>query len=200
MARLQILTQLAPAPFKYPAAFHITENNDYVKYRQKVFEDRSARGDDYWTAENITQTWYQAETGKIPISGAGYGGKFAGESFENIWLDMSEIVHPTGDGIHDREIITTAVELGHLPSALEFDAGGNLVSSLLSPRTGALVQGPAGRHRTRFCLLSAGGAGGWRRRYAPDPGPAAHVTGTGPYRAPTRRHDGVSRGPVRWRL
>jgi len=31
-------------------------------------------------AEIITQTWYQAETGRIPILEPGYGGKFAGEA------------------------------------------------------------------------------------------------------------------------
>jgi glutamate synthase domain-containing protein 2 len=130
MSRLQLPTKLAPAPFKYPAAFHITENSDYVKYGQQVFAGRAARGDDYWTAENITQTWYQAETGRIPISGAGYGGKFAGAGFDGIWLDMSEIVRPTRDGIHGRETISTAVDLGRMLPALAFDMSGNLVSSM----------------------------------------------------------------------
>jgi hypothetical protein len=130
MSRMQLPTQLAPAPFKNPTAFRITESSDYVKYSQQVFEGRTARGDDYWTAENITQTWYQAETGKIPIPGAGYGGKFAGEAFDGIWLDMSEIVRPTRDGIHGRETISTSVDLGRMLPALAFDSGGNLVSYL----------------------------------------------------------------------
>jgi glutamate synthase domain-containing protein 2 len=123
-------TRPAPAPFNYPAAFHFAENGDYVKYGQLVFEGRTARGDDYWTAEVITQTWFQAETGRIPISGAGYGGKFAGQGFDGIWLDMSEIVRPTRDGIHGREAISTTVDLGRLLPALSFDRGGSLVSSL----------------------------------------------------------------------
>ncbi len=90
----------------------------------------SQRGDDYWTAEIVTQTWYMAETGRIPISGAGYGGKFAGEGFEGIWLDMSEIVRPTRDGIHGREYISTQVDLGGGLMALEFDDQGNLASTL----------------------------------------------------------------------
>jgi hypothetical protein len=45
-----------------------------------VFESRSARGDDHWKAEIIIQTWYQAETGRIPISGAGYGGPAGGRT------------------------------------------------------------------------------------------------------------------------
>ena len=32
-------------------------------------------GDDYYTPEVILSTWYQAETGRIPVSGAGYGGR-----------------------------------------------------------------------------------------------------------------------------
>jgi glutamate synthase domain-containing protein 2 len=71
-----------------------------------------------------------AETGRIPISGAGYGGKFAGPGFEGIWLDMSEIVRPTRDGIHGREYISTQVDLGGGLRSLEFDAAGSLRSSL----------------------------------------------------------------------
>ena len=130
MSRFHIPTHPAPAPFNYPAAFRFTENGDYVKYGQQVFEGRQARGDDYWTAEIITQTWYQAETGRIPISGAGYGGKFAGAGFDGIWLDMSEIVRPTRDGIHGRETISTTVDLGRLPPALTFDAHGHLTTAL----------------------------------------------------------------------
>ena len=72
-------------------------------------------GDDYYTPEIIATTWYQAETGKIPVSGAGYGGVFAGEGFDSFWTDMSEIVRPTRDGIHGREYISTAVDLGRSP-------------------------------------------------------------------------------------
>jgi hypothetical protein len=129
MSRLHIATVPAPAPYGYPAAFRFSENSDYVKYGQQVFEGRTARGDDYWTAENITQTWYQAETGKIPKSGTGYGGKPGGEGFDGIWLDMSEIVRPTRDGIHGRETISTTVAQGHFLSVLAFGPGSNLVSS-----------------------------------------------------------------------
>jgi len=78
----------------------------------------------------ISQIWYQAETGRIPISGAGYGGPFSGTGFDAVWLDMSEIVRPTRDGIHGREHISTAVTLGRRPSALQFDLAGQLVSDL----------------------------------------------------------------------
>jgi glutamate synthase domain-containing protein 2 len=130
--RYHISTAPAPAPFAYPAAFHLLEHDDYVKYGHTVFEGRAARGDAHWTAEVITQTWYQAETGRIPISGAGYGGPFAGEGFDGIWLDMSEIVRPTRDGIHGRETISTTVDLGRRLSALFFDDAGQLTSALPS--------------------------------------------------------------------
>jgi ferredoxin len=83
-------------------------------------------GDDYWTPEILLSTWYQAETGKIPVSGAGYGGPFSGDGFDSIWTDMSEIVRPTRDGIHGREYISTAIDLGRHPLFLVFDDKGDL--------------------------------------------------------------------------
>jgi hypothetical protein len=38
-----------------------------------------------------------------------------------MWTDMSEIVRPTRDGIHGREYISTAVDVGRKPSHLSFD-------------------------------------------------------------------------------
>ena len=129
-SRYHIHTRIAaPPPGGYPAEFLIPEGDAYVKYGHPVFEGRNQRGDDYWTAEIITQTWYQAETGRIPISGAGYGGKFAGEGFEGMWLDMSEIVRPTRDGIHGREYISTQVDIGAGLESLTF-SGDKLTSSL----------------------------------------------------------------------
>ncbi|MDZ7270413.1 MAG: glutamate synthase-related protein [candidate division KSB1 bacterium] len=119
-----------PLPGGYPATFALLEGDAYVKYGHTVFAGRSQRGDEYWTAEIITQTWYQAETGRIPISGGGYGGKFAGEGFEGLWLDMSEIVRPTRDGIHGREYISTQVDIGARLDRLVFDTQGHLVSDL----------------------------------------------------------------------
>jgi glutamate synthase domain-containing protein 2 len=126
--RYHIQTKPAPADFAYPAKFRLGEGDDYVKYGHAPFEQGRRGGDDHWTAEIITQTWYQAETGHIPISGAGYGGAFAGPGFDAIWLDMSEIVRPTRDGIHGREYISTTVVLGRRPPALQFDTAGRLVS------------------------------------------------------------------------
>lgn len=84
-------------------------------------------GDDYYTPEVILTTWFQAEAGRIPVSGSGYGGKFSGKGFDSMWTDMSEIVRPTRDGIHGREYINTSVDIGGKLNHLEFD-GMNLVS------------------------------------------------------------------------
>ncbi|MCD6319999.1 MAG: hypothetical protein J7M03_04890 [Candidatus Desulfofervidaceae bacterium] len=87
-------------------------------------------GDDYWTPEIITSNWHQAETGRIPVSGAGYGGPFVGKGFDDMWTDMSEIVRPTRDGIHGREYISTAIEIGRKLPCLEFDETGQIISSI----------------------------------------------------------------------
>ncbi len=80
-------------------------------------------GNSYWTPDIIKTTWLQAETAKIPVSGAGYGGPFTGTGFDSMWTDMSEIVRPTRDGIHGREYISTSVDIGRKPSFLTFDEG-----------------------------------------------------------------------------
>ncbi|MDD5094235.1 MAG: glutamate synthase-related protein [Dehalococcoidia bacterium] len=90
-----------------------------------------AMGDDYWTPQIIANIWNQAETGKIPVSGAGYRGPFSGPGFDQMWTDMSEIVRPTRDGIHGREYISTVIELGRKPERLEFDSRGNLLTDAL---------------------------------------------------------------------
>ena len=75
-------------------------------------------GDSYWTPEIIQSVVQQAETGKVPVSGQGYRGPFAGKDFDSMWTDMSEIVRPTRDGIHGREYISTAIFLGRRPLSL----------------------------------------------------------------------------------
>jgi ferredoxin len=87
-------------------------------------------GDQYWTPEILSTLWFQAETGKIPVSGAGYGGAFSGPGFDAMWTDMSEIVRPTRDGIHGREYISTSVDLGRKLMALEFGPDGMVVSDV----------------------------------------------------------------------
>jgi len=88
-------------------------------------------GDDVYTPETISITWDQAQTGKIPVSGAGYGGAFSGPGFDSMWTDMSEIVRPTRDGIHGREYISTVVDIGRRPGKLEFHEAGTLVTAPL---------------------------------------------------------------------
>ena len=81
-------------------------------------------GDGYWTPDVIYKQWYQAETGSIPVSGAGYAGPFYGPGFDRMWTDMSEIVRPTRDGIHGREYINTQVSLGRKLPFLPFSETG----------------------------------------------------------------------------
>ncbi|MCP2604738.1 glutamate synthase-related protein [Candidatus Aminicenantes bacterium AH-873-B07] len=75
-------------------------------------------GNKYWTPSIIYTIWNEAEDGKIPVYGAGYQGPFKGSGFDEIWTDMSEIVRPTRDGIHGREYIATAVDIGRKLSRL----------------------------------------------------------------------------------
>jgi ferredoxin len=101
------------------AALCIRESNEY-----------RFLGDSYWTPEIISKNWYQAETGKIPVSGAGYRGPFSGAGFDSMWTDMSEIVRPTRDGIHGREYISTAVDIGRKLPAIKFDAHAEIASPI----------------------------------------------------------------------
>ena len=87
-----------------------------------------AIGNSYWSPEILSNIWFQAETGRIPVSGGGYGGPFSGFGFDAMWTDMSEIVRPTRDGIHGREYINTSVDIGRKEMFLEFDGGGNISS------------------------------------------------------------------------
>jgi ferredoxin len=75
-------------------------------------DEYESLGNSYWTPHKIITIWKEAEEGKIPVYGAGYRGPFKGSGFDTIWTDMSEIVRPTRDGIHGREYIATAVDLG----------------------------------------------------------------------------------------
>lgn len=129
-SRYHIHTQPAPAAFTYPAKFRMGDEDDYVKYGHAALPEGRLGGDPCWSPQIITQTWYQAETGKVPISGAGYGGRYAGPGFDSIWLDMSEIVRPTRDGIHGRETISTAVDLGRRATRLSFNPDGTLATEV----------------------------------------------------------------------
>jgi ferredoxin len=87
-------------------------------------------GDAHWSPDIIARLWWQAQTGKIPVSGAGYPGPFTGPGFDSIWTDMSEIVRPTRDGIHGREYISTSIDIGKFPKQLMFSDTGELVNDL----------------------------------------------------------------------
>ncbi|MBI4062965.1 MAG: 4Fe-4S dicluster domain-containing protein [Elusimicrobia bacterium] len=80
--------------------------------------DYKTHGDDYYQTQKVEAILFEAKTGRVPVSGAGYRGPFAGKGFDGIWTDMSEIVRPTRDGIHGREWISTAVYLGRRPKRL----------------------------------------------------------------------------------
>jgi hypothetical protein len=88
-------------------------------------------GDEYWRPDIIHRLWYQAHTGKIPVSGAGYRGPFVAEGFDSMWTDMSEIVRPTRDGIHGREYINTCFEISRRISPLKFNDDLSLASEAL---------------------------------------------------------------------
>ena len=117
-----------------------------------------AMGDEHWTPNIIASLWAQADSGKIPVSGAGYPGPFSGPGFDAIWTDMSEIVRPTRDGIHGREYISTAIDLGKTPPHLVFDGEGDLMdghASLLNIPLPIILKTPA------FGAISENTITGW---------------------------------------
>ena len=113
------------------SCYRCVENCTKGIFSMAINPEYRTLGDDYWTAGIINSTWAQAHTGAVPVSGAGYRGKFSGEGFDSIWTDMSEIVRPTRDGIHGREYISTVVELSRRPSQLKF----NPDMTLATPQT-----------------------------------------------------------------
>jgi ferredoxin len=90
----------------------------------------TALGDAYWTPEIISVLWFQAQTGRIPVSGGGYGGAFSGPGFDAMWTDMSEIVRPTRDGIHGREYISTTIDIGRKLMMLDLASDGGIKSDV----------------------------------------------------------------------
>ena len=99
-------------------------------FSRVINPDYRTLGDDYYRSEIIHRLWYQAHTGKIPVSGAGYRGPFVGEGFDSMWTDMSEIVRPTRDGIHGREYINTCIELSRRVTRLTFHEDRSLASKV----------------------------------------------------------------------
>ncbi len=119
-------------------------------------------GDEYWKPDLLLSTWNQSDAGRIPVSGAGYRGRFHGPGFDSIWTDMSEIVRPTRDGIHGREYISTAVDIGSKPMRLSFTPDGAMLtppSRLLEIQFPAILDMPAwpvgGVHLARARAMAA---------------------------------------------
>lgn len=106
--------------------FRCIQNCPKELIHKSVNPEFKAMGDSHWTPDIIARLWYQSQTGKIPVSGAGYPGPFSGPGFDAMWTDMSEIVRPTRDGIHGREYISTAVDLGRTPRNLGFTRQGEM--------------------------------------------------------------------------
>ncbi len=101
---------------QYPDVVQIVPNPE----RQKL-------GDSYFTAHYVNTVAYEAATGRVPVRGAGYRGRFGGQGWDGMWTDMSEIVRPTRDGIHGREYISTMVDIGVRPDHLAFGPDGQPV-------------------------------------------------------------------------
>jgi glutamate synthase domain-containing protein 2 len=105
-----------------------TEYPEMVKVEPNP--ERVRLGDSYLKPDQVDTINYEAGTGHVPVRGAGYRGTFGGEGWDGMWTDMSEIVRPTRDGIHGREFISTAVELGEKPQFLHFDQGGRVMGAV----------------------------------------------------------------------
>ncbi|MBI5543947.1 MAG: hypothetical protein HY901_08680 [Deltaproteobacteria bacterium] len=100
-------------------------------------------GDRYWKPEQVLTVWNEAATGRVPVRGMGYGGPFRGPGFDDIWTDFSEIVRPTRDGIHGREYISTAVDLGTPPLPLgDFEQAAADCERLLSLPLPMVLEAP----------------------------------------------------------
>ena len=89
--------------------------------------ERQRLGDSLVRPEDVDTILYEARTGRVPVRGAGYRGPFGGEGWDGLWTDMSEIVRPTRDGIHGREFISTAIDIGEKPAFLHFDERGEII-------------------------------------------------------------------------
>jgi hypothetical protein len=107
---------------QYPDVVRIARN----PARQKL-------GDSFFSPGLVDAVLYEAQTGLVPVRGAGFRGPFGGAGWDALWTDMSEIVRPTRDGIHGREFISTAIDIGAKPARLRFNEDGQIAGAL--PRT-----------------------------------------------------------------
>jgi len=90
-------------------------------------------GNKLFTPDIITTCMREGRLAKTLSPEAVYGGIFSDRGFDSFWTDMSEIVRPTRDGIHAREYISTAVEIGRKPqdvSSLSFDELGTPLTNI----------------------------------------------------------------------
>ncbi len=127
-------------------------------FSRVINPDYRTLGDDYWRSDVIHRLWYQAHTGKIPVSGAGYRGPFVGAGFDSMWTDMSEIVRPTRDGIHGREYINTCFEISRRQTPLVFNKDLTLASEvapILEVPIPLMFRLPANLIRNAAVVLSA---------------------------------------------
>lgn len=106
------LTEVSALFFDCMGCFSCVQDCTKGLLRLSINPEYEKLGNRYWKPDIIKTTWLQAETAKIPVSGAGYRGPFSGPGFDSMWTDMSEIVRPTRDGIHGREYISTSVDIG----------------------------------------------------------------------------------------
>jgi hypothetical protein len=90
---------------------------------------REQWADDFVTVNHVETIFDEAKAGHVPVRGQGYRGRFGGAGWDGMWTDMSEIVRPTRDGIHGREFISTAIDIGSKPTHLAFDSEGRLSGS-----------------------------------------------------------------------
>jgi hypothetical protein len=125
---------------------------------------RRELGDSFLTWDLVDTILHEARSGAVPVRGAGYRGRFGGAGWDGMWTDMSEIVRPTRDGIHGREFISTAVDLGGRPAYLRFDERGQPLGALpqvLSlPLPFVLDPPPASLRKPALCRVLAGAARG----------------------------------------
>jgi Conserved region in glutamate synthase len=129
---------------EYPHIMTVKHSDNYKKL-----------GDSFWTPEAVFTIWNEASTGKIPVKGMGYKGGFAGEGFDGMWTDMSEIVRPTRDGVYGREYISTSVDVGRKPTSVDFKSIDKARSTIEIPVPIIFDKVPVGNGSTRSSVGKA---------------------------------------------
>ncbi|MGI5834964.1 MAG: FAD-binding protein [Chloroflexota bacterium] len=119
----------APSDYQCKACYRCIEECPRQALSISIHPEFGRLGYGPYTPDVVWSLARQADEGRIPVTGAGYRGPFAGEGFDEMWTDMSEIVRPTRDGIHGREYISTAIDVGRRPLRLAFDESGRMISA-----------------------------------------------------------------------